>query len=517
MSTLTDIEKFDGWLNLEESTNMWDNQFSVLKNMFYDKDKRIQTRRGITTFWNSIGSDPITSYFYFKNDITWAWMALCTAWTVMYKYNTWTSDWDSIKTWLTEFETDWTTRTRWSFAVYLNIVYMCNWKDAYADYDWTTYTEHWAQPKCRYLIYMADSIYWAWADAAPSTIYATTAWAANAETLNANDLVVGWDEMGRINWMKDLGNIQLVFKNKKIYSVAWDLASSQAIDGQNWGYWHRAIQNVENALMYYSDAWVDTVKARGWISWASAMATEPKSNDLRKLLDKITASQYNNNAWAYIAPLNNYYFSFDTWDDSVPDTTLVYSSLVWAWSQYVQPPVYDYGHFIDSDWNFQYLAASATWWQMFQIETWFTDFWVWIDCELKTKEFDFGSIATWKTFDAVTIEGLKNEGSDITVEIIVGWDIVSTSTITDDYANITSWLVTISSDPLSTSSISWWVGTCEDIDLFSYLIRIPMYDSDSTIQVRMYSSDNPNIWTLEKIQISREDQTFDVFPTANIW
>jgi len=67
---------------------------------------------------------------------------------------------------------------------------MCNGIDAYADYDGTTYTEHPAQPKCRYLRYMADSIYGAGQDTNPSTIYATTAGAANADTLNANDIKV---------------------------------------------------------------------------------------------------------------------------------------------------------------------------------------------------------------------------------------------------------------------------------------------------------------------------------------
>lgn len=514
---ITNIDNFQGWLSLVEPSNLEDNQFEVLSNMYYNKDKRIQSRRGIANYGNAIGATPISSYFFWKNDTDWVRMALCTAWTVMYKYNEGTSTWDSIKTWLTEFEADGTTRTRWSFAVYLNIVYLCNWIDAYASYDGTTYTTYGAQPKCRYLRYMADSIYGAWEDTNPSTVYATTAWAANAQTLNANDIKVWWDELWRVNGLLDLWNVLMVFKNKKIYSVAWDLATSQPIDAQNWGYCNRAIKNVENAIMYYSDAWVDRVKPRSWVAWATAMASEPLANDLRALLDDISPTQRNNSAGYYNTLLNNYYFSFDTWNDSVPDKTLVYSSLVWAWSQYNLPAIYDYWLYIDTNWVERNLVASANGWQMFEIETWFQDFWLAIDTELKTKRWDFWDIWQWKTFDAVDIVGLKNEGAEITVEIIVDWDVVASSVIDDDFIDVTSWPVTIWSHPIWTEPIWGWIWSWADIDLFQYLIRIPMYDSWPNIQVRMYSSTNPNVWTLDKIKISRETDVMDLFPIANIW
>lgn len=68
-------------------------------------------------------------------------MALCAAGTNLYKYDESTEAWNSIKSGLQEFEADGTTRTRWSFCVYKNVVYMCNGVDAYASYDGTTYTE----------------------------------------------------------------------------------------------------------------------------------------------------------------------------------------------------------------------------------------------------------------------------------------------------------------------------------------------------------------------------------------
>jgi hypothetical protein len=32
----------------------------------------------------------------------------------------------------------------------------------------------------------------------------------------------------------------------------------------------------------------------------------------------------------------------------------------------------------------------------------------------------------------------------------------------------------------------------------------------------MYSTSNPNVWTLSKIKISREDESLDIFPISNI-
>lgn len=514
---ITNITNFNGWLSLVEPSNIDDNQFEVLKNMYYNKDKRIQTRRWITTFGNSIGSTPISSYFFFQNDTTGTTMALCTSGTNMYKYDEWTSTRNSIKTGLTEFETDGTTRTRWSFVVYLNIVYMCNWIDNYAKYDWTTYTEYSWQPKCRYLRYMADSVYWWWEDLNPSTMYATTAGSANANTLNSNNIKVWWDELGRINWFLDLGTLLLVFKNKKVYNVSWDLSTSNAIDTQNGWFCHRAIKNVENAIMYYNDAGIDRLKSRSGVTGASALASEPLANDLRALLDKISAPQRNNNTGFYNTVLNNYYYSFDTGNDSISDTTLVYSSLVWAWSQYDYPAIYDYWFYIDSNGDYQYLVASANGGQMYQIETGFQDFGSAILSELKTKRWDFWDIGQWKTFDAVDIIGLKNEWSDITVEIIVDWEIVASSIIDDTFIDISTSSVTIWSEEIWVKTIWGWTWTWEDIDLFQYLIRIPMYSSWPNIQIRMYSDSNPNIWTLDKIKISREKDVMDLFPINNIW
>jgi len=44
------IDNFYGGLSLIDPSNLEDNQFEILKNFYYDRDKRVITRRGIKTF-----------------------------------------------------------------------------------------------------------------------------------------------------------------------------------------------------------------------------------------------------------------------------------------------------------------------------------------------------------------------------------------------------------------------------------------------------------------------------------
>lgn len=66
-----------------------------------------------------------------------------------------------------------THRTRWDFAVYKNVVYGCNGVDDYFDYDGSTYTEHAAVPKVRYLSYLGDRMFGAGDDSNPNSLYYT--------------------------------------------------------------------------------------------------------------------------------------------------------------------------------------------------------------------------------------------------------------------------------------------------------------------------------------------------------
>lgn len=129
-------------LSLKSPSKLRDNEFKVLKNMYYNEDQQLQTRRGYRTFWNEIWSSPITSFFSYRRDDNQESITVWSSWTQLYAYD-WTT-WNSIATNLMEYETmPWreTDRTRRDFAVYKNVVYMCDWVNPYCKYDWATYEQ----------------------------------------------------------------------------------------------------------------------------------------------------------------------------------------------------------------------------------------------------------------------------------------------------------------------------------------------------------------------------------------
>ena len=131
-------DKVDWWLNLSQAIK--DNQFSVMKNMYYNKDKFPATRYWIRTFGDSIGANPITSYMFYQRDDDLTTHALCTSGTGVYKYN-WTTRGSAIYTHVSQYETiPWKTtqRTRWDMAVYKNNGYLCNGVDPYLLYTSST-------------------------------------------------------------------------------------------------------------------------------------------------------------------------------------------------------------------------------------------------------------------------------------------------------------------------------------------------------------------------------------------
>jgi len=124
---------FTWWLNLTQSNQIPDSDFTIAKNVLYNNAKQLQTRRGIRTFWNQIGSDPITSYYFTVNDLTGVKTALCTSGTNMYLFD-WTTRNAITTDNLLAYETSWITtrRTRRDFITYKNVVYCCDWVNPYS-------------------------------------------------------------------------------------------------------------------------------------------------------------------------------------------------------------------------------------------------------------------------------------------------------------------------------------------------------------------------------------------------
>jgi len=511
------ISNFKGWLNLSTTSDIDDNQFQVASNMFYNQKGQIQTRYGIKAFSAATGSNkPITSYFFFQRDDTWATMALCASGTDIYKYTESTDTRASIKSGLTEFETatgKTTWRTRRDFAVYKNIVHLTNWVDPFAAYNGTTYTEYAGQKKYRYINMTTDRLFGSWEDTNPSTVYFSDAAPADCTTMETNAVVVGWDELGRINGMNELGNIILVLKSWKIYSVDVTNEKAEAIDAQTGWYSDRTIANVGNSLVYLTDRWVDTLQPRQWVSGASALESKPLDENVRELTTKIEELNLNANCGWYIKRLGNYYITFDTnWDD-VPDTTLVYNAMTKGRTQYTYPTIYDYGMYINSDWEYQYVITSATGDAIYEMEVGFDDLWELIQHELKSKDFDFWEPWSYKTYEYIDIIGEKSKGYDIELNIEVDWVGAGWGLITDD--------MIIQSKPKETLWVrpiwvDWLTGSTSDewIDMYQYVARIPLFATGSKINFQLKSTWGSR--TLDKARIAVNGESVDVFGFANI-
>lgn len=475
--------------------------------------------------YSSTSTKPVTSYFFNKDDSNNTKITIAVAGNNMFHFNR--TGWDLIASGLTEFETAAdrpNQRTRWGFFAYKLAggvsVGMCNGIDDYRVWNGVTMTTFPSQPKCRYFLVNGDRVFSAGADSAPFTLYFTNAALASINALDTLDVDVGNEFDGKINGLFALAETVLVGKDAKIYHIDVDNETSLPIDYQGGLYSNRVTQNVGNAIMYQSENSIDNIKQKGAAVGTLALASESYSEDLQALISKITPRQYNANCGAYIEQLNNFYFTFDSGDDNIPETTLVYSSLIGkTWTEYTYPAIYQYGTYVDDDNNIIYLACSANGGIIYRIENGFNDNGVSIDYEFKTKKWDFDEPSNYKDFQAVDLYGLKNEGSTFNLEIIVDEEIVYTATIDDSFIDVTNVADTVSSSPIAYEAITGGADSSGDsVDLFRYKIRLAgaIFASGTNIQVRGYSGDGFLVFTLERMTITYDNNTFDIFPLANI-
>lgn len=471
--------------------------------------------------YSATNSKPVTSYFFFQRDDNALRTAICMSGTNTFHWNETEAAWDVIDTGLSEFETMTgmtTFHTRWSFCVYKNIIYMGNGVDNYRSFNGTLITQYAGQPKYRYLRYMGDRVFGA-DDVNPITLYYANALAADASNVSANSVVVGGDELGRINGLFDIGSFILSLKAKKIYTVNVSGSGSVSpIDTQNGAYSQRAIANVGNAILYQNDVGIDNLQQKAAATGATALESAPYTEDLQTLIKKITPIHLNSSCGLYIKKSNNYYWTFDTTNDNIPETTLVYSSLIGkTWSQYTYPAAFDYGYYIDSAGNYHYVMASGNVGIFYELETGFTDDDGLIEHELKTKAWDFKQPSTYKDFHSVDLFGLKNLGTDWTIEAYVDGELIYSQVLDDTYVISDVPSKTIASNPIAELPIGGGSPAETDVDLFPWKIRLggEMMASGLTIQIRMFNNDIACVLTLDRMRLRYDTESEDIFVSAN--
>lgn len=382
-----------------------------------------------------------------------------------------------------------------------------------------SYKEFGTQPKYRYINMNTDRLYWSGEDDNPSTLYYTDAAPTDWSEIDKNAVVVWWDEMWKINGMTELWKLMLVVKSHKIYGVqvptdASDPWSIDAIDSQNGWYSDRSIQNVWNTLVYFSERWVNNLSQRYTSAGASTIVSDPLDINVSELTSKISKLSLNSNCALCIERLWNYYFSFDADGDDIPDTTLVYNADCKARTQYDYPLVYDYGEYLTKDGEQKYILASWKTDQLYEIETWFDDDWVSIEHLIKSKDYDFWQPWLYKTFEYIDIIWFKQKNTPIRLNIEVD-GVASAWWIIDDKSIIENWLkVTLWTRPIWLDQLIWLQGNDDTLDLYEYVIRLPLYISGGQINFSMVSDG----WqrTIDRVRIGVNGEPIDLFGYNNI-
>jgi hypothetical protein len=473
--------------------------------------------------YSSTYLEPVTSYFFNRDEADGTNITIAVAGANMFLYNDIASAWERIDSSLTKYETatgKTTHRTRWEFLAYNGSGTMevgCgNGVDNYRVWNGTRMAQHAGQPKCRYFLVFEDTIYATGVDANPLTLYYTNASPANASTINTNSVDVGNEEDGRINGIFPLAQSVMIGKTEKIYY--FDVVGSVCLplDSQNGQFAHRAVKEVGNGIFVASRNGIDILMQKRAVTGAAAVEAKGYSDDLAVTFGKITFNQLNASIGLYIKELGNYYVMFDTGDDNQPNYTLVYSSTVGkAWSEYIYPASYCVGRYVDLENNIHYVMGSANAGIIYEIETGFDDDGFPIEYSFATKEYTFKRPYDWKDVEAVTISGIKNEGSEFEFDVVIDGDIVYSAVLTDDFLETKSVYATIGSHAIGVLPISGG-GATVGVDVYNYLIRMggELFGSGQSIQIQG-KGNGFLILTLDKIEIKYQNQTDDIFPSVN--
>lgn len=380
---------------------------------------------------------------------------------------------------------------------------------------WTLSSYKLTEPRPRYLNITAGVCRSAGEDKNPLTLYYSNplTWLGDLTNINANAENIWNAEEGIINWLNEYNQGTLIMKTGKVYYASRASGSfvSDSIDSQTGGYADRAINTVSNSLVYFNERGIDSLAKRAWVDGAGALESQPLSAKIRDLINTLKPKNYNSSAWQYIKEVNNYHFVFDSNQDDIPDTMVVYSALTWWRTQYTFPNIYDFGQYIDSSNNIQYLFASASGGQMYEYEYWFDDDGTPIEVDIQTKKYDFGDPAQFKTFRFVDVIGWKQEGWEIDLTVYVDDETQGEGTVTDSHIDIAGWWIGISA--LWTETL-WWEGS--DLFLYPFTVRVPLstFAIGSDISLRIQAQGVQLIF--EKMRVWVDAEVIDVFSYNNI-
>lgn len=472
--------------------------------------------------YSAISTKPITSLFEYEHDGTGIHRLFCTANTSMYLYDETADFWEEIKGGLTDFETGSTTkRTRWNFMTYLNRVYCVNGFDTLHQWDGKSMTAY-SGVEGRYITMFKNRAYLAGRDTDPSFAYYTDAmnWSSTYPVTFNNSEFIGTQDDGKINGLSTAQDGVICFKEKKIISFSFQddpgFVYQSNIDTQGGGYGQRSVQTVANSLFYYSDDGVRSLQSRNGVTGALGLETEPLTEKLRLLFAQIAPGSYNSCASIFDPTSSNYYFSFNGNGGDVPNTTIVYSSLIGKmWTEVTYPEVYDYTKWYNAAEQELYLMANGNSGIIYTMNDGYSDNGVVISSEVISKKYDFGDISQFNMAEAIDVIGRKALGTVIDANVDIDGLSAQVDQITDadiidepDYA-------TVASRTIGSTTIGGEESD-EEFEKFRYLKRLPLAHVGQELSFTLSTDAAPATWNIDRVSITVEGEEVDLFPTTNI-
>jgi hypothetical protein len=519
------VNDFTGGWNTADPTIIADNELEIAKNMYYDEQRILSTRRGIQPFGTPVvGLDNFHS-LYFTTFTDGTRILLAGGDTSIYRYNEATTVWDVIKTGLTA-------DLPLSFVTFKDVIYWMNGTDNSMGYDGTTVTEYALMLKGKYIIIANDVAYTAGLSTDPSTVFYTNAnpadlnstlvAAANNEPINQDegtitglfkltDVIVG---VGKTNGIFSLNTVATPTEIKRITEDKYEN--------------HRAGTDVENDYLFLGDNGVFSLAQREGTT--ASFRSWPYTRDIQEamdaVVDKSTANMF------YWAATNNVYVAVNQGGGSVNDTLLVYSVLTsspsnrkFVWTEYEGINATDMVEYIDSSGVAHLLYADANNPQVYELEIGFSEEIVagteaTIGNEAKTKTFDFGGAEEWKSFVRVDIGGLISKQAVISAVITVddlGTTTQTTKNIegTDFATGPSSYTYTFGVFPLGVYPLGGG-GSEPGIKMYPFMQQIYLYIPGTRLNVSLQSDSLNSAWKLTKFNATAEVEPPDVYPGAFI-
>jgi len=522
MSQTIQIENFAGGLNSEDATTIEDNQLSIAKNVYYDSQRLLSSRRGISDFGAEVAGANGQHSIYFTRLTDGTRILLLGVGTTVRRYNETTEVFDTIDTGLTDGE-------KLSFITYKDWVYWSNGIDDMRRYDGATVTPDASLPKGKYLAVDKDVAYVSGVTTDPSAVFYTD---ANPTTVHAdgfsNDEPVNQDD-GIITGMHVFGGTAFIGKSvpnrstgKGMYNVNVfsTVVSIDPIDNGGDLSSDRSMVRVENDLLYMSSTGFYSASQRQGTSGSyRAMSF---SNPIQKLMDRVTDKS--TVAAVYWPETKNVYVSVN--ESGTRNNTLYVYSLnasspgigVFAWTEYENINANDFTEYEDADGVKHLLVANAYGGQVIEMETGFNDNGISIRTEVQTKTFDFGSAETLKTFSNIDIGGLISRQQDLSFKIIT--DCVETTKNFNgtDYgcSSGSSIPIPIGREPLGEDVIGGGAVSVDGITLNPFSRFRHPFSTGQRVAINVSGNCLNSAWKLSKARVIAEIHEEDVQKNAFI-